>query len=79
MFSKDIKRRDLEGIKFFSILFIVLYNLDINFFNGGFVGVDIFFVLIGYFTVVKLITNYENNSYNLMEFIESKLKNIFPL
>ena len=72
-------RPDLEGIKFFSVLLIVLYNFDVELFNGGFIGVDIFFVLAGFFTTITLLKNYEQNSFSYFKFIENRLRRIFPL
>ena len=76
---KNDFRPDLEGIKFLSVLSIVLYNFDIKLFNGGFIGVDIFFVLAGFFTTITLVKNYEQNSFNYFGFIENRLRRIFPL
>jgi len=70
---------DLEGIKFFAVLSIVLYNLDVKLFDGGFIGVDILFVLAGFFTTTTLIRDYEQGSFNYFRFIENRLRRIFPI
>ena len=80
MINKNINyRQDLEGVKFFSVLSIVLYNLDIKLFDGGFIGVDILFVLAGFFTTITLIKDYEKKSFNYFRFIENRLRRIFPI
>ena len=54
---------DLEGIKFFAVLSIVLYNLDVKLFDGGFIGVDILFLIIlKYLDFLILNINYNFNT-----------------
>ncbi len=45
-------RKELDGLRALAIIPVVFYHAGISFFSGGFVGVDVFFVISGY-----LITN----------------------
>jgi len=40
-------REDIQGLRAFSIISVVLFHLDISFFKFGYLGVDIFFVISG--------------------------------
>ncbi len=57
-------RKDLDGLRAISIIFVVFYHLQLNLFNGlflgGFIGVDIFFVLSGYLLTGLLTKNYQS-------------------
>ena len=56
-------RKDLDGLRALSIIFVVLFHSEVDIFNqifrGGFIGVDIFFVLSGYLITGVLINNYK--------------------
>jgi hypothetical protein len=41
-------REDINGLRAFAVAFVVFYHFDIPGFRGGFVGVDVFFVISGY-------------------------------
>ncbi|GAA2472689.1 acyltransferase family protein [Winogradskya humida] len=41
-------RRDIEGLRAVAVLLVVAYHCDLSFFSGGYVGVDVFFVISGF-------------------------------
>ena len=43
-----IYRREIDGLRALAVLPVVFFHAGFKFFNGGFVGVDVFFVLSGY-------------------------------
>ena len=51
----------LDGLRFLAIALVVLNHLDISGFGGGYVGVDIFFVLSGYLITTILVKEYSEN------------------
>ena len=58
----NIYRQELDGIRFFSIIFVILYHANVEYFsNFGFLGVDIFFVLSGYLITGILLNEYNKN------------------
>ena len=76
-------RVDIEALRGFSVLIVILYhfNLEIlsnNFIKNGFIGVDIFFVISGYI-ITKIILDDENHSFSLINFYSRRIKRIIPL
>ena len=53
-------RKDINGIRAIAIIGIVLFHLNINFFQGAIICIDIFFVLSGYL-ITTVILDKENN------------------
>lgn len=72
-------RSDIDGLRAIAVLSVVLFHLDIGIFSGGFVGVDVFFVISGYLITKILIKDaQENNSFSLRNFYERRAKRILP-
>jgi len=76
----NIYRQELDGIRFFSIIFVILYHANVEYFsNFGFLGVDIFFVLSGYLITGILLNEYNiKKKINLFNFAERRLRRIIP-
>jgi peptidoglycan/LPS O-acetylase OafA/YrhL len=51
-------RPEIQGLRAIAILLVVLAHADVSAFSGGFVGVDVFFVLSGYLITGLLIREY---------------------
>ena len=67
-------RNDIEGLRGVSILLVVFYHFGISFFNTGFIGVDIFFVISGY-----LITNIIiRKEFTISRFFEGRVRRLLP-
>lgn len=73
---KEIKY--LNGIRSIAIISVILYHFNFTFFKGGFLGVDIFFVMSGFLTCSKLILEYENDNLFLKDFYKKRFLRIFP-
>ena len=65
-------RLDLQFLRGFSVIIVFLYHLKIPGFQNGFLGVDIFFVLSGYF-MAKLVEKSDP-----LEFYKRRLKRLLP-
>ena len=71
-------RRDIDGLRAMAIMAVVLYHAFPKIFHGGFVGVDIFFVISGYLISLILFENFKNNDFCLYGFYARRIKRIIP-
>jgi peptidoglycan/LPS O-acetylase OafA/YrhL len=67
-------RPEIDALRAIAVLMVIFYHAKINFFKGGFVGVDIFIVISGY-VITKL---FFFNNYSLKNFIEKRIRRLFP-
>lgn len=56
-------RRDIDGLRALSVLCVFLYHLEVPLFRGGFIGVDIFFVISGYLISRNILTDAERGHF----------------
>ena len=71
-------RPEIDGLRFIAVLLVILYHSKINFFNGGFIGVDIFFVISGYLITSIIIKQNIENKFSYFNFIERRARRILP-
>ncbi len=71
-------RPEIDGLRFIAVLLVILYHSKINFFNGGFIGVDIFFVISGYLITSIIIKQNIENKFSYSNFIERRARRILP-
>ena len=78
-------RPEIDGLRAIAVLAVIFYHTQItffdkNFFNGGFVGVDIFFVISGYL-ITSLILNElkETGKFSFANFYERRARRILPI
>ncbi|MDB4154466.1 acyltransferase [Candidatus Pelagibacter sp.] len=71
-------RAEIDGLRALAVVPVILYHAGFNFFNGGFIGVDIFFVISGYLITTILIEDIENKSFSITNFYERRARRILP-
>ena len=72
-------RADIEGLRGVAILLVVLFHCDVPGFLGGFVGVDVFFVLSGFLITGILVHEIQTTSrLNLLEFYARRARRLLP-
>lgn len=72
-------RADIEGLRGVAILLVVLFHCDMPGFLGGFVGVDVFFVLSGFLITGILVHEIQTTSrLNLVEFYARRARRLLP-
>ena len=80
-----IYKPEIDGLRGLAIISVILYHADItingySLFKGGYVGVDIFFVISG-FLITRLISQelYLTNNFSFTLFFKRRIRRIFPL
>lgn len=71
-------RSDIDGLRAIAVLSVVIYHAFPNFLKGGFVGVDIFFVISGFLISTIIFENLNNNSFSFATFYSRRIRRIFP-
>jgi len=61
-------RPDIDGLRAISVIGVIIYHLDKNLLPGGFLGVDVFFVISGYLISQIISKKLENNSFSIFHF-----------
>ena len=69
----------LDGLKGIAIIAVFLYHFGSDVLPYGYLGVDVFFVVGGYFLVNQLVNCFERNTFNYFSFILKKIIRLFPL
>ena len=63
-------RADIDGLRAIAVLPVVLFHLGVPLFAGGFVGVDVFFVISGYLLTGVIAKEIETGSFSIVGFYE---------
>ncbi len=71
-------RRDIDGLRAMAVTSVILYHAFPKGIKGGFVGVDIFFVISGYLISSILLKMLDTNNFNIYDFYAKRIKRIFP-
>jgi len=71
-------RAEIDGLRALAVLPVILFHAGFEWFSGGFVGVDVFFVISGYLITSILIEDIENNRFSIVHFYERRARRILP-
>jgi peptidoglycan/LPS O-acetylase OafA/YrhL len=71
-------RKDIDGLRALAILPVVLFHAFPNLLPGGFIGVDIFFVISGYLITSILLKDIQAGNYSIKTFYVRRARRIFP-
>lgn len=71
-------RPDIDGLRAVAVLSVILYHAGIGVLKGGFVGVDIFFVISGYLISTIIFHDLESGKFSLGRFYERRIRRIQP-
>ncbi len=71
-------RPDIDGLRAISVLLVILFHLDLSAFSGGYVGVDLFFVISGYLITSQIYREMREGKFSFKQFYKRRLRRIAP-
>lgn len=71
-------RADVDGLRAVAVLSVVFYHAGFSLFPGGYVGVDVFFVISGYLITRILTSELEQGGISYLDFFERRARRILP-
>jgi peptidoglycan/LPS O-acetylase OafA/YrhL len=71
-------RKDINGLRAIAVTAVVLFHMKVEGFSGGFVGVDIFFVISGFLMASIAQRELEAHRFNVWIFLFKRIRRIFP-
>ncbi|MBD1567948.1 acyltransferase family protein [Aliivibrio sp. S10_S31] len=71
-------RKDINALRMFAVISVVIYHFKPGLLNGGFIGVDIFFVISGFLMTSIILGGMSNNTFSIGNFYSSRLTRIVP-
>ena len=71
-------RSEIDGLRALAVLPVILFHAGFGLFGGGFVGVDVFFVISGYLITTIIISEIDNDRFSIINFYERRARRILP-
>ena len=69
---------EIDGLRAFSIIFVITYHAFPDLLKSGYIGVDIFFVISGFLITNYIIKNLEKGQFGPIEFFGRRIRRLFP-
>lgn len=73
-----VYRREIDGLRAVAVIPVILFHAGATLFSGGYVGVDVFFVISGYLITSILISELEGGNFSIARFYERRARRILP-
>jgi len=71
-------RADIDGLRAVAVLPVIFFHAGFDFFSGGFIGVDVFFVISGFLITNILLEEIESRNFSILSFYERRARRILP-
>jgi peptidoglycan/LPS O-acetylase OafA/YrhL len=71
-------RSEIDGLRALAVLPVILFHAGFEWFGGGFVGVDVFFVISGYLITTIIISEMAEGKFSILNFYERRARRILP-
>jgi peptidoglycan/LPS O-acetylase OafA/YrhL len=74
----NVYRPEIDGLRSIAVLSVIIYHAFPNFLSGGFLGVDVFFVISGFLITGIIVDEIKNGNFSIKKFYERRLRRIIP-
>ncbi|MDO3720318.1 acyltransferase family protein [Marinobacter sp. chi1] len=71
-------RREIDGLRALAVVPVVLFHAGFSLFSGGYVGVDVFFVISGYLITTILLAELHAEKFSIVKFYERRARRLLP-
>jgi peptidoglycan/LPS O-acetylase OafA/YrhL len=71
-------RAEIDGLRALAVVPVILFHAGLNLFSGGFVGVDVFFVISGFLITTIIINELDQGKFSVVNFYERRARRILP-
>lgn len=71
-------RKEIDGLRAIAVLPVILFHAGFQWFSGGYIGVDIFFVISGFLITSILLDEHQHQTFSLAAFYERRARRILP-
>ena len=71
-------RAEIDGLRAIAVLPVIFFHLGLPHFSGGYIGVDIFFVISGFLITSIILNDLENHTFSFKRFYERRARRILP-
>ena len=71
-------RADIDGLRTLAVFSVIFFHADLFYFRGGYIGVDIFFVISGYLITKLIISDLQQKKFSILNFYERRIRRIIP-
>ncbi|MEQ9451617.1 MAG: acyltransferase family protein [Pseudomonadales bacterium] len=68
----------MDALRAVAVVSVVLYHANVDFISGGYVGVDIFFVISGFLITKIIVAELSTDSFSVAAFYERRIRRLFP-
>jgi len=71
-------RREIDGLRSLAVIPVIFFHAGVTIFSGGYVGVDIFFVISGYLITSIIVSERQTGNFTITNFYERRARRILP-
>lgn len=71
-------RAEIDGLRSIAVIPVIFFHAGLVYFRGGFIGVDVFFVISGYLITTIILSDKEQGKFSLINFYERRARRILP-
>lgn len=71
-------RPEIDGLRAVAVLPVIFFHTGLSYFSGGYIGVDVFFVISGYLITTIILNDIEAGTFSIAKFYERRIRRILP-